>query len=317
VDLSGERRLGRSVSFSDGPVGTEDCRDRRLPRASDGSTRSRRSATQHHRVRPATGAARWTADPWSDERVDELLATDPVFPDGITGFVDQIVIAPDDAIAVVSGENREVVAYDLATGEETARWEASRLGWVNGMTFAPDGTLVTANDDGRVVFWDLETQEVQREIRLFDEPDEVDAYVGAAIRVAVSRDGSSLAVGIGEPAAGSSVAVFDIASGEQRWRQPTDEFFSTPTWSPDGAPVAGGTWPGGSLKVLDATAGRQRGEAGTAVAGSSCRSRTPGRPDDHHVGHGRHRKAVGREDPGPARGDAPAPGQRVDRRPPR
>jgi WD40 repeat protein len=268
-DLSGERRLGRSVSFSDSPVGTEDSFMTVASAAtSDGSTAiSSLGDGSIIALDPATGATRWTADPWSDERVNELLATDPVFPDGITGFVDQIVIAPHDGTAVVSGENREVVAYDLATGEETARWEASRLGWVNGMTFAPDGTLVTANDDGRIVFWDLETQEVQREIRLFDEPADVNAYAGAAIRVAVSTDGTSLAVGIGEPDAGASVAVFDVASGERRWRETTDEFFSTPTWSPDGASVAVGTWQDGSLKVLDAATGRQRGESVTAVAG--------------------------------------------------
>jgi WD40 repeat protein len=268
-DLSGERRLGRSVPFTDSPVGAEGVLMSVASAAtSDGSTAiSSLGDGSIIALDPATGATRWTADPWSDERIGELLATDPVFPDGITGFVDQIVIALDDDTAVVSGENREIVAYDLATGEETARWEASRLGWVNGMTFAPDGSLVTANDDGRVVFWDLETQEVQREIRLFDEPADVDAYAGGPIRVAVSRDGTSLAVGIGEPDAGSSVAVYDIASGKERWRVATDEFFSTPTWSPDGRSVAVGTWQDGSLKILVATTGRQRGESVTAVAG--------------------------------------------------
>jgi WD40 repeat protein len=181
--------------------------------------------------------------------------------------VDQIIISPDQRTVAVSGENREVVAYDLGTGAETARWEASRYGWVNGMAFLPDGTLVTANDDGRIAFWDAETHEPIDEIRVFDEVTDATAYPGGPVRAAISHDGASIAVTIGERGVGSFVAVYDVATGDERWRRATDEDMSIPTWSPDDDSIAVGTWQNGALEMLDAANGRQRLEPVTASAG--------------------------------------------------
>ena len=91
-------------------------------------------------------------------------------------------------------------------------------GIVNGSV----GALVTANDDGRIVFWDPSTQEQTDEIRLFDPVERQNRYPGAAIQVTSSADGSAIAATISERGGSASTAVFDVATLEERWRRVTD-----------------------------------------------------------------------------------------------
>jgi WD40 repeat protein len=177
-------------------------------------------------------------------------------------------LAPDGRLLAVAGQNLEVVLYEVATGHEVRRWRASHTGWVNDLSFAPDGSLMTANDDGRVVTWDATTGSEIRELRVRPEATSGDSYVGAPTKVTASPDGTRIAVAsfvVDHPP--QRVAAYDVATGERLFDVDGDLFNTTIAWSPDGSTVATGGWQSGRVSLLDAESGAQTLEPAQAAAG--------------------------------------------------
>ena len=198
-DLDGERRIGRAVSVGEGErldVAAATFPLTAVAPASGTIVATTRSDETVAGVDPATGRVLWEADPWSDAQVDRFRAEDPAFAEAIGGWVTEMAVDPAGDVLAVAGQNPVVVLYDSVSGRELGRWRASRVGWVNGVSFSPDGSLVTSGDDGRVVFWDPSTQRPRREYRFFDEPADMSQWIGAPLRAVVSPDGVRLAVTI-------------------------------------------------------------------------------------------------------------------------
>jgi WD40 repeat protein len=274
-DLEGGRRIGRALPIGDGaflggvpgdgPPPTFD-----FVAAAPASGEVVATTTSDGSVigvDPATGQVRWRADPWSDAQLERIRADDPAFADVLNGWVTEMAFDPNGDVLAVAGENPEVVLYDASTGRELARWRASRHGWVNGLSVAPDGSVVTANDDGRVVLWDATSLRIRHEFRFLPEPADMGAWSGAPFRAVVTPDGTRLAVAItrrGEP---WQVTALEIASGERLWTQPGDKDVTIPAWSPDSRTLALGGWQNGSLTLRDADTGRRLLEPVTANAG--------------------------------------------------
>jgi WD40 repeat protein/class 3 adenylate cyclase len=264
-DLEGERRIGRAIRVGDGsPLGAiptdgpPPLADVVTAAPSNGTVVAATSSDGSViAVDPTTGRVRWSADPWSDAQVDAMRSGDPGYAETIAGWVTEMAFDPEGDVLAVAGENPEIVLYDSSTGEELARWLATRHGWVNGVSFAPDGSLVTSSDDGRVVRWDPSTQRVRAEYRIFEETPDIDAWVGAPFRSVVSPDGTRLAVGIANGPDPNEVTMIDVISGERLWTRPGDRFMTIPAWSPDSQTLALGGWQNGALTVRSASSGRR------------------------------------------------------------
>ena len=269
-DLDGERRIGRAVSVGEG--GRLDVAAANFPLTAVAPTSGAIVATTRSDetvagVDPATGRVLWEADPWSDAQVERFRAEDPEFSDAIGGWVTEMAVDPAGDVLAVAGQNPVVVLYDTASGTELGRWRASRVGWVNGVSFSPDGSLVTSGDDGRVVFWDPLTQRLRREYRFVDEPADMSQWTGAPLRAVVSPDGDRLAVTVVHGVVPMEVQMVDRSSGERLWTRPGDEYFTVPAWSPDSRTLALGGWQNGALTLRDTASGRRLMEPVNANAG--------------------------------------------------
>ena len=270
-DLEGERRIGRAVSIDEGQrldVAAATFPLTAVTPASGTIVATTMGNETVAGIDPATGRVLWEADPWSEAEVDRFRAEDPTFAEGTGGWVTEMALDPAGDMLAVAGQNPVVVLYDAGSGRELGRWRASSLGWVNGVSFAPDGSLVTTGDDGRVVTWDPSTQRPRREYRFFDEPADGSEWVGAPLRAVVSPDGVRLAVAIVRDGAPTmEVAMLDLSSGERLWTRPGDESFTVPAWSPDSQILALGGWQNGALTLRDAVSGRRLKEPVNANAG--------------------------------------------------
>jgi RNA polymerase sigma factor (sigma-70 family) len=127
--------------------------------------------------------------------------------------------------------------WDVATGKELRRFRHDRDG-LRTLAFAPDGaTLAGGDDGGRLRLWDVATGQVRRKFP----PD------GYRIRaVAFTPDGRTVA------AAGDSIRLYDVATGQERLRirrQANDLHFSA-----DGTTLFGTV--AGAIYRWDATTGR-------------------------------------------------------------
>ncbi len=241
-DLRGDRRLGPSL-----PLASEIYTgggDTAVALSPDGSVTARTSGQDHVAVVDlASGVTRWEVDPWTDAQLEAAKAKDPLFGGSqARDVVMSVAFSPDGSLLAVAGQNVDVVVYDVASGQELRRWQATRLAWVNDLSFAPDGTLLTANDDGRVVRWDARSGSQIAELRVMNEATDQDSYVGAPTRVRASPDGSRLAVvtSHGNPAAPNRLAVYEGLTGQPTFEIDGDLSITTIAWSPDGASIAMG-----------------------------------------------------------------------------
>lgn len=268
-DLVGDRRIGRALTIGSGErLDSQGVFSLPTAAQASGAIVTTTSATGDVLgLDPATGRILWDVDPWSDARLERLRSEDPGFAAAVGGWVTELAFSPDEDLLAVAGENPEIVLLDPASGREIARWRGSRHGWVNGVSFAPDGSLVTANDDGRVVVWDPMSQRVREEYRFFEEPADGGEWVGAPVRAVVSPDGSRLAVAVGNLGAPQEATVLDLTNGRRLWTRTGDEFVTVPAWSPDSDFVALGGWQDGALILRDASTGRRRLEPVNASAG--------------------------------------------------
>jgi WD40 repeat protein/class 3 adenylate cyclase/energy-coupling factor transporter ATP-binding protein EcfA2 len=273
-DLDGERRIGRALPITDGAFlggvgdGTPPTFDFVAAAPANGAIVATTNSDGHViGVDPTTGNVRWEADPWTDAQLERMRSDDPAFADSLTGWVTEMAFDPNGDVLAVAGENPEVVLYDASTGRELARWRASRHGWVNGVSVAPDGSVVTSNDDGRVVLWEPASGRVLHEFRFVDEVEDLDSWTGAPFRAVVSPDGTRLAVTVANRRKRWDVTTLEIATGERQWTRPGDEDVTIPAWSPDSRTLALGGWQNGALTLRAAATGRRLFEPVTANTG--------------------------------------------------
>ena len=137
------------------------------------------------------------------------------------------------------------------------------------MSFAPDGSVVTSGDDGRVVLWDPSSHRPRREYRFSTSWPIWSQWTGLPLRAVVSPDGLRLAVRDRQRrrADGDGHDPRDPSSGERLWTRPGDEDVTIPAWSPDSRTLALGGWQNGALTLRDATTGRRLIEPVNANAG--------------------------------------------------
>ena len=270
-DLTSERRIGTRFSFApDGalccpPPGTD-----AAPEASpDGRTIAYQTGDgQVVLVDAATHEMIAQHDPWSNARLEELRAGDPALADFQRGFVSDFAFSDDGRWLAVSGAVPEVVIYDAHSGDPVRRIAASKMGWVNGLSFAPDGSLVTANDDGTLAIWDATTGSLVDRLTVFPESTSPDDYPGAIYSPRISPDGRRLAfVTNPAPFDAFSVRVVDLAEHREVWRREVGAMYAVVDWAPDARSIAVGHFQDGTLSIHDAETGALRAQPINVNAG--------------------------------------------------
>ena len=266
-DLTSERRIGRRFdyadpsAFGDGDLVTAGTADGSLFAYSPGDGRIVVQA-------PGASTPLWETDPWTDEQFRSIVEDDGSFAEGETDLVTSLAFDPDGAVVAVSGQHGQVVTFEARTGREVARWSGSTVAWVNSLTFAPDGSVVTANDDGRVAYWDPSSGDLLRAFRVTPFEPDAETFTGALSRAVPSPDGSTVAVVTYDFTASQELMALDAGSGDVLWDGVVpDRWNSVVTWSPDGRAIATGGVQSGELNLWDARNGRRLAQPAGASAG--------------------------------------------------
>jgi WD40 repeat protein/class 3 adenylate cyclase/energy-coupling factor transporter ATP-binding protein EcfA2 len=267
-DLSSERRIGRRFDYAD-PATVNQNFDLVSTTSPDGSMFAVSPGNGRVAVHaPGSTDPMWEVDAWTEDEFARILAEDEGFADFDADAVTSLAFDRKGAILAVSGQHSQVVTYDAATGSELARWWASEIAWVNSLVFDGDGALITANDDGRVAWWDPRTGELRRELQIVPFEPDPEAFVGGVARAVPSPDGSTLAVvtySLGGP---QFLQLLDADSGDVRWDGAETDLFNTVlAWSPDSRRIATGGWQSGELTLWDAATGEPVGSPAKASAG--------------------------------------------------
>ena len=272
-DLTSGRRLGQRAEFGDPSMfeaGFLESAGEFVTAASpDGSRFAFSPGDGRLLVDSLDDVAAWDLDPWTEPQFQRIVAGDEAFAGFDRDLITSLAFDPDGDMLAVSGEHGQVVTYDAASGREIARWTASEIAWVNKLSFDSDGVLVTANDDGRVAWWDPATGRVLHEIRITPPYADPETFEGAVARALPSPDGSALAVVTYKAGGtGQELMVLDAETGDVRWDgvEP-DRWGTVLAWSPDGRSIATGGQQSGDLELWDAATGAPEAEPARASAG--------------------------------------------------
>ena len=116
-------------------------------------------------------------------------------------------ISPDGRFAAVGNRIGQIRVLDWRTGAERFELEG-HIGSVNALAFLPDGRMLSAGEDGRVVVWDLEQG---RAVAALGASSFGAGHAKALVSVALSVDGARAVT----TSADRTVRTWDAASGEQ------------------------------------------------------------------------------------------------------
>jgi WD40 repeat protein len=203
----------------------------------------------------------------------------------VTTGREQIRLGPLDGgcgLLVWSGDGRRLATagvwgrcdilhlWDATTGQEAGTLSGERqlaLGYYRGLSFLPDGRLLSVDQDCTVRFWDPVTGKVPREFDLAE---------GSPVSATPSPDGRLLAVtyhgpgiiDLPTPADFRGLRLVDLTSGQERPTGITDqEPVARLCFSADGRMLATGQYLGGGVVVREVASGRPRWQRKTLPGG--------------------------------------------------
>lgn len=169
-----------------------------------------------------------------------------------TQFRSEPVFSPDGALVAAIQNDTTVVVWDVATGQERLNL-AGHTDVVFGLAISPDGErLATIAYDRTARLWDLTTgAAVYTLTDIYTSPLPLDIG-GQPIDIAFSPDGAKLVT-----AGGTSVKVWDAATGDELVSLQLDPYAYTVAFSPDSNHLAVGMRFGRGSGVWDVATGEK------------------------------------------------------------
>ncbi len=153
--------------------------------------------------------------------------------------VKTVTFSPDSRLAL-SGSCHQLDADNSCTEGELILWDTEsetllrrfdgHTGWVNSVTFSPDGqTALSASSDGTLILWQVKTGEI---VRRFE------GHMGGVNSVAFSPDGETALSGSDD----STLILWDVTTGEivRRFEEHTGAV-NCVAFSPDGQTAVSGS----------------------------------------------------------------------------
>jgi WD40 repeat protein len=180
-----------------------------------------------------------------------------------------LAFSPDGRLLASGSMEGTVRLWDVATGTEQRQCQGYH-GWVNALTFSPDGkTLALAGCDARIVYrWEVATG---KELSL------APGHQGPVHAVALSPDGKMLASGGGDKADGkASLRLWDAVTGtELRILEGEAGVIHGLVFSPDGKLLASAAEGEDVVRLWDAATGEELRRVGAAPEPSSQTATEP------------------------------------------
>jgi WD40 repeat protein len=153
------------------------------------------------------------------------------------------VLSPDGRTAL-GVEDRRVVLWELTTGRRLREFRAERP--VEKLTFTADGRIVAAGEsNGRVELWEASTGKPLGRV-------ECRHRLTIDSAIALSPDGKTLAVN-----AGRSIALFEVATGQEHFPEGHRSVIDSVGYSPTGRTVITGSDWDKTVRFWDAATGQE------------------------------------------------------------